>query len=216
MSTFSSIEDRFDRSLFIVMGYMHDNGKRDFLVDLIKVITTYYNRADDWYPKYKGQKMKILEGSNGTKMHKDTKDRNFECIFGTEVITKGKYKWKIRVNKLNYPNNTFFHILVGVINTNKADMEVIADTDPSRPGCYTFDVTLGRVVNQYDADSTETFKTKVTKAGDIMDVALDLENKTVGCAVNGTDIGKSIDKIEDGQYRLLVCLFFGETELELL
>ena len=215
MSTFSSIEDRFDRSLFIVTGYMHDNGNRDFLLDLIKVITTYYNRSDEWCSKHKGKNMKILEGSNGTKMCKDNDgSRNFECIFGTEVIIKGKYEWKLRVNKLTYPTDTFFHILVGVINTNKADMSSMYHRDPATHGCYTFDVTLGEIVNQTNVE--QQFTTKVTKSGDIIDVTFDFENKTLYCFINGTDIGTSIKNLQDGEYRLLVCLFFEENELELL
>ena len=215
MSIFASIEDRFDRSLFIVNGYMHDNGKRDFLLDLIRMIATYYHRSDTWCSKDKGQGMRILEGSNGVKVHKDNNDEpKFEYVCCTEVILKGKCEWRIRVNKLNYPSKDYWHIVVGVINTNKTDMKLISENDAALEGCYTFDVTIGRVIHQRDIQ--EQFERKVTKAGDTIDITLDLENKKVGCKINGTDIGKSIEEIEDGEYRLLVGMYFGNTELELL
>ena len=115
---------------------------------------------------------------------------------------------------MNYPFDTYFNLVVGVINTNKADMEEIAEKDPAREGCYTFDVTLGRVVNE--TNFKQTFKTKVAKAGDTIDITLDLENKKVGCKVNGMDIGIFIENIEDGKYRLLASLYFDKIELELL
>ena len=109
----------------------------------------------------------------------------------------------------------YFHLALGVINATTADIKFIANTDPARHGCYTFDVTLGRVVNQTSTFHPH-FKTKVTEAGDIIDITLDLENKKVDCKVNEKDVEKSIEKIEDGEYRLLASLFYEETELELL
>ena len=60
------------------------------------------------------------------------------------------------------------------------------------------------------------FLRKVTKAGDVMDVTLDLENQTVDCKVNGQDVVASINKLEDGKYRLFASMWFDETELEIL
>ena len=213
MSTFDSIQDRFERSMFIVIGYMHDNGETEFLVDLIKVITTYYHRLDEWCSIYRGKNMKILEGSNNTIFCK-TVLWTHECILGTEIISGGRYKWKIRVNKLYYKPN-FWHIYTGVINMNKANINFKGENQYVESiGCYTFDTTKGRVVNQ--SNRSLCFETKVTKPGDIIDITLDLEEKSVRCKVNGTDVGESIKKIEKGQYRLLVSLYFYKTELELL
>ena len=86
-------------------------------------------------------------------------------------------------------------------------MNVIADREPTEKGCYTFDVTKGRVINQINVK--EEFETKVTKYKDIIDITLDLENTKFGSKVNGIAVGKSIDGIEES-------LFFDQTELELL
>ena len=40
-----------------------------------RIITTYYNRADEWYPKHEGRRMELLEESNGTKMRKEGTDQ---------------------------------------------------------------------------------------------------------------------------------------------
>ena len=49
-----------------------------------------------------------------------------------------------------------------------------------------------------------------------MDITLDLDNKKVSCAIDGKDIGKSINDIEGGAYRLIVSMYFDKTEVELL
>ena len=95
-----------------------------------------------------------------------------------------------------------------------ADMNSFRNSHPERAACCTFDTTLGRVANQ--KDSSKTFNKKVTKDGDVIDIMLDLENKKVCCKVNDEDIGKSIDNLKDGKYRLVVSMWFDQTELELL
>ena len=87
--------------------------KTDFLLDLIKIIAEYYVISDKWSEEYKGKDMKILDGSDGAKVLK-TK-QNHENIVGTEVISEGMFRWKIRVNKFKY-HEGYWHIYIGVIN----------------------------------------------------------------------------------------------------
>ena len=214
MSTYAELQDQFHRSLFIVIGYMHENDKRDFLSDLIKVIALFYDRSDTFDAEYKGRGMRIVDSSNGKRVLKIEKSSH-QCIFGTEIISKGKFSWKLRVKSMYYQQN-YWHIYVGVMNLDKIvrHQSFIANTHPERKGCYTFDTTLGRVANE--SNTMKTFKRKVTKAGDIMDVTLDLDNKIVSCKVNDEDIGVSIKDIETGKYRLVVSLYFDKTEIEIL
>ena len=208
---FKSIDDRFERALFVVAGYTHENDQEEFLLDLIKIITAYYVQSDEWYSKHMGNCLKILKQTRLVQ----TQNKCHGCAFGTEEISNGKYEWKIRVNKYNYAIKGYWHIYVGVIDTNLADMEKRATNAPEFEGCYSFDVTKGYVVNQRNR-STE-FKHKVTNVGDIIEIELDLDNKKVCCKINDKDIGKSI-KIEtkDGKYRLLASMYFDKNELELL
>ena len=54
--------NRLDRAVFIVSGYLHQNNFTDVILDLIKIIATYYLLTDQWSPEYKVKDMKILEG----------------------------------------------------------------------------------------------------------------------------------------------------------
>ena len=203
MSTYASLDNRFDRSMFIVMSYMHDNGRRDFLSDLSKLIAMFHVQTDEFCSVYKGHNIIILGGSNSRKIQKINEEDasaliDFECAFGSEIITEGRYEWKIRVNKFKYPSEHFWHLFLGVMNTKVIN---VSDCDyPIQSGCYSFDVSKGNVVNQNETN--QQFQTKVTKMGDIVDILLDLENKRVSCKINGEDIGKVIKDLDDGEYRL--------------
>ena len=60
--------NRLDRAVFIVSGYVHDNTFTDYLLDLIKIIATYYLLTDQWSSEFKGRYMQILKGSDNTKV----------------------------------------------------------------------------------------------------------------------------------------------------
>ena len=84
-------------------------------------------------------------------------------------------------------------------------------------GGYTFDVTLGQVMTtQYDDYAGPRFDTKVTKVGDIVDLILDLGKKTLSCKINEQPVERTICSIEDGEYKLVLSMYFGDNELELL
>ena len=138
-----------------------------------------------------------------------------ETIVGTEVISGGIFEWKLRVNKLKYTGDCW-HICVGVINIDRGNINYLiqASTFISEPGCYTFDVNYGHIVREYG--TSQTFDKKVTKSGDIIEIKLDLDNKSLHCKVNGEDVGNFIDKLPDGEYRLVANLWFDETEIEIL
>ena len=55
MSTYTQFEDTFDRSAFIVIGCVQDNGKRDFVSDLINEIALFHHVTDRFYSKLKGE-----------------------------------------------------------------------------------------------------------------------------------------------------------------
>ena len=115
---------------------------------IIKIIAAYYLITDQWSQEYKGGNIKILEGSDDTKIVKTW--TGHQNILGCQVITKGNFTWKIRVNKFKYKPN-YWHILVGVVNMDKVDIKyLIKETFPSELGCYTFDTTDGQILNQDD------------------------------------------------------------------
>ena len=206
---FEKLTDRFSRSLFIVKAYMNDNGLREYLLDLIKIITTFYNQSDVFYSKWKGPHMKIIEG---TKVYKEIAGdhdrdpnynqlRKFESIFGTEVISKGVYEWKIRVNKLNYQDG-YYNLYVGVINTKICEMSSVFPGNTGYAGCYRFEVF-------------NLCRPKVTKQGDVVKLILDMPKESLSCEINGICIGRMRGGA-NGEYRLMLSLYFAENELELL
>ena len=206
--------NHLDRAIFIVSAYVHHNKFIDYLLDLIKIIAKYYLLADQWSSEYKGRNMQILEGSDNSKVLK-TKVCH-QNIFGCQVITNGIFTWRIRVNKFKYDTG-YWHLLIGVVNTDKADINYLIKTYnafPSKSGCYTFDTSKGQILNEEIRG--QGFTNKVTKSGDIMEITLNLETKSLHCKVNEEDVGISIDGLKDGEYRLLASLWFNETELEIL
>lgn len=200
------------RAFCIVSAYIHRYCRTLFLLDLIKIIVSYYKMYDEWSQEDKGSHIKILAGLHNTKIFK-----TFTCyqsILGIEEISEGKFNWKIRVNKLNYIPGSW-HIYLGVMNINIQDIGGVVRGNPTTLGCYVFEVTKGVVFNGGDRGARATFETRVKKR-DIIEIGLDLNSKSVHCQINGKDIGKYIDKIHDGTYRLLASIYFEETELEIL
>ena len=217
-----SVQNRFDRSLFIVEAYLHDNGQRQYLLDLIKVIATFFTGSDNWYSKVKGKHMKILDEPNNTKVVKDPVN-GFECVFGTDIISEGINCWKIRVNRLftDYDINSLYHLFIGVFDDTKGDMKEMSHrdiaSDKTKIGGYIYEVTYGHIFKAGAGGlNVNRFETKVSKNGDIVDLTLNLDNKTIDCKINDKDIERTMKDIKDGEYRLCVCMYYGDTELELL
>ena len=145
----------------------------------------------------------------------------FEAVFGTDIVSKGINCWKIRVNKLytDYDIDGLYHLFIGVFDDTKADMEKMKNSNLSNKrmiGGYIYEVTYGHTFSDGCGNYTHRLKPRVSKDGDIVDLILDLDNRTLGCKINDKDIERSIDGIKDGKYRLCVCMYYGDTELELL
>ena len=185
-------------------------------MDLLKVITMYNMSVDQWFPVLTGAgaEFTILKDLYATRLVHNSVMHSL--AFGTEIVSGGVYNWRIRVNKLKYPSTESVHIYVGVMNVNIAKMSYMQTVGvPVQTGCYSFEVTMGKVVHEINW-AIASFDHKETKPGDIVDLTLDVEKKKVCCAINDQDIGECISEISEGEYRLVVSMYFDETELELL
>lgn len=203
MATFAKLTNRFDQTLFIISAYLHDYKQTEFLMDLMKLIRDFSVASDEWDPRYATEYIKIFSDTVLSHTRNDSPD----SIFGKEIITKGKYEWRVRVTNLNY--SQFQHkgktdIYIGVCRRIMRDWHQ-PWMEPQELGCYTFNVTNGQVIN--GKEISDSFDRKVTKSGDTININLDLEKKRLNCFINGEDVGQSIENLKDGEYRLLVCMF---------
>ena len=53
----------------------------------------------------------------------------------------------------------------------------------------------------------------VTKAGDIIEIELNLTKKVLSCKVNGKDVEETISNLKDGKYRLSVHMYMTKQSL---
>lgn len=222
MSTvdFGALKDIDPKTDALVSGYFRDfetyllsinddNPYYNIARLLILLTISYYASSDEFDVNTRGLNMKL----SGKTTISHTR-QGWDGVFGKYVVSFGKYKWKLRVNKFYHGGGG--HIVTGVINTKIADPMHFRSTCPSSnaEGCYGFDTSYGTIWNEGDLNTK--FELMVTKAGDIIEIELDLEKNRLRCRVNGKDIGKKIWNLKDGDYRLSVHMYYEKTELELL
>ena len=131
---------------------------------------------------------------------------------GCHVVSTGVFKWKIRLNlRSNMRYCVQDHIYVGIMDDDH--LCSFDDMERMKYG-YLFHGVDGRFV---DRDNVKEMELRWEQPNDVLDVQLDMNQKSLIFIVNGTDSVVACDNVRDGRYRLVVgCNKADGTQFEFL
>lgn len=163
------------------------------------VICSFLRLSDIWNRTYSYKDGIIDENGYTVTMSTDA----YMSMFGLYVVTEGVFKWKIKLIKWNEDNYGACSPYIGIIEDNKEYIKnYLNDNNWDQYGYQISSAPAryhrgsGSVVRKCD------YTLRWCKQGDILEMTLDLDERTLSFKLNDEDFGVVFSNIVLGSYRL--------------
>ena len=193
----------------LVSGYVREVEEQEtrqiIPLEINDIICLFHKVCDEWDRIYSSKDIIIDEGrslmminTNGT-----------PTAYGTKIVSSGIFKWRIKMlswHKVNRNAPPF----VGIIEDNDYQLIKYQNTYGwSYSSAYYGYELCAATGSLYLADSdnhyrTKHYKCKWNKQGDILQITLNLNDRTVSFKVNDVDYGVAFGNIKVAKYRLII------------
>ena len=195
----STKKDR--RRELLVAGYVRDIERAHKIhripAEINDIIYLYQRLYDEWSKQYSSKKVTIDEIGSMITMHCDQD----VTAFGCHVVTKGIFKWRIKMVKFTYDEKIDGSPpYVGIIEDNEEYMEEYKNSCDWDENGYLLCCKIGRLL--CGDILTSDYPCRWNKEGDILEMTLDLNERTLSFKVNDEDYGVAFEDIEEREYRL--------------
>ena len=198
---FKRIKNVNKRSKLTVYGFVHQY-EALYLSQIIDIILYFYYLTDEWDPTQIGQDLQLLDHDtlkiNASESHCGGSayltniishgifSWRFKIIQGCDEMNFGIYKYKKKIKNsydrfYNEPNNGYAYCAF------KSFGELM---DPTKYGYY--------MLEEYGANCND---------GDVVEMTLDLYERTLSFKVNDVDYGVAFNDIEYTQYRAAIFMY---------
>ena len=169
--------------------------------DINDIIYRYQQSCDIWSKRYSNPACEI--DADGTNIRFDT---DSDCTaFGEHVVESGIFIWRLRVIFMIYNYEMFIaHPYIGIVDCDEADLEDYRSTGSwDRIGYQLCAGNAGLFGHYQDVHETpQSYECKWNQRDDILEMILNLEERTLSFIVNGQDYGIAFSKIKQTKYRL--------------
>ena len=203
-------------------GYARiSSGKMDIPMVIIHFVLAFFVIFEQWDPEWKGKEVDI-QGSNHDII--TTKKDGYSSVLCQNVVNQGKHQWTIKIlkfvaNKLG--GQAWWRLVIGIVNIktfDKHSLESYFSLNAYEFACNS---------NIYNGGYDKIFKSilgtessneygQLCGTGDIIDIYLDFDKRTLSFGINNTNYGVAFEKIAEGDYRLAVSLTGIGTSLQLI
>ena len=188
------------RRELLVWGYIRDIGKiyksMTIPIEINDIIYLYQRIYAKWSKEYSNEDLSIDEES----LKFDTK--YVSTAFGDNEIKEGVFRWKLKMmtNTMDYKKYNAYPY-VGIIESNTGNFEGFRSRGSwQRVGCQL--CANGGLWGAYGNSTSTSSQCKWNKQGDILEIILDLNERTLRFGVNGSDCDTGFDDIKQTSYRL--------------
>merc|ERR1719295_558286 len=189
-------------------GYIRESQKRfgsDLFSmipsDIVSIVAGYANHYDEWSRDLSTPDCDITHSKWDNDTAKFTA-RNLHTLFGSEVIESGSFTWNIKIQKMCRRSNTsppFFGLIEDdavLISKHRRNAFWCDNKQRGYIWCG------GPDHSKYGGDDDpEVYGIKCASDGDELTMTLDLEERTIGMAVNGVDQGVAWQNVRPARYR---------------
>lgn len=175
------------------------------LTSAIFIINKYAEFVPEtWSPTLKAKAIKI-DGLSVTLNEEVDSEKSIYCI---KKVSKGKHKWKFRYDKVKEREWN----LIGI---GKANIELPLEKawmGHGKGNGYAYAGPQGIIAEP----KWENYGGRDCKSGDVVEMVLDFDKRTLGYIINGKDYGVADDNIEQTVYRAGVTLYKPDDKITLL
>ena len=169
------------------------------------IIYLYQRLYDEWDTKWTNDYVNIDETNTTITIKEDDESNMGHAIaFGKRVVSEGIYIWKIKIIciKLTFESPPY----VGIIENNEEYLKRYRDDflwdNVGYQLCGGNSVLCGPLSSNYH--KTSDYQCLWKKEGDVVEIILDLNERTLGFKVNDIDYGVAFSNIHKTEYRLAV------------
>ena len=164
------------------------------------IIYLYQRHYDEWDTKWSNDKVSIDETNTRITIN----NGGHAMAFGKHVVSQGIFIWRIKIscfNKTSFESPPY----VGIIENNDKNLERYKDDflwdNVGYQLCGGNSLLCGPA-DYGDYVKTDDYQCLWKNQDDILEIKLDLNEKTVGFKINDKDFGVAFGNIRKTQYRL--------------
>eukprot|EP01084_Bolivina_argentea_P138060 243150_1 len=141
-----------------------------------------------------------------------SKKRDHSSIaYLSNIIEEGVSKWKFRIIKCSG------YIAIGVWKTNHPiNINTLLHGDKANGISYAFEIH-SEILSKGDCNRERQYINRSNRVeGDIIEMTLNLNDRTIRYKINCYNYGIAFDNIEKRKYRAAICMHYGGDSIELL
>ena len=194
----------------LVWGYVRENERaykiRNMPLDINKVIYLYLKLCDEWNVQHSSQNMKI--DKTRSIIHVKT---SYATAYGDTVVSQGKFVWRLQISSPNDDDTeTFESPYIGIIEDKRLLLKKYRDSAKWDMHGYQLlaggDGSIYTRMTHSKNDKTRKYQCVWMEEGDILEMTLDLNHRTLSFKVNDKDFGIGVSDIKQTKYRLALTL----------
>ena len=194
----------------LVWGFVREIEKiykiRNIPFEINDIIYVYQKICDRWSRKYSSKQIKINQ--SGSVITVDS-DQLYPTAFGGVIVNKdiqGSFKWRLKILSLIYDGDYGMEApYIGIIIDDEKNLVKYKDDDNWDDCGYQLCAANGILCCNMSF-RTEPYWCKWCKDGDILEMTLDLNARTLSYKVNDKDFGVAFSNIKQANYRLALSM----------
>ena len=198
----------------LLWGYMREVERiykiRNIPHEINNIIYLYLKICDKWSRKYSSNYIKINECNTLINVEGNVT----HTAFGEMVVSEGVFVWRIQILALVHDGSYLEAPFIGIIEDDEGKLEFYRDSDiwgycgyqlcagdTGQLFCY-MDYKQGTPKHI----ETEDYRCEWKEDGDILEMTLDLNKRTLSFKVNDKDFGVAYSNIKQTSYRLALSM----------
>ena len=204
-----------DKKILLVYGYIREIEEeykiRSIPKEIREIIYLYQKFSDEWDKKVSHQDL-IISGSSIR-----WENQNEMTAFGSYAVSEGIWNWKLKIKSL--VGDMFIACpYIGIIESEDENTLIHYQDRGNWQKCgYQLCAGNNGLWTRYGQCITRDINCVWNRVDDILEMILDLNDKTLRFVLNGQDCGVAFDEISDASYRLAITCWGGDTaEIQLL
>ena len=195
-----------ERQMLLVWGFVRNIQQmyKSLIIplEINDIIYLYQTFCDEWSKKYSHPNAIIDETQTNVKFIMNKR----QTAFGDFVVKQGGFQWKLQIISFNKTNGNYYPC-VGVIedDVNYTIHQQYSIWDEVGYQLCAGNSDLNSLNdNEYISDShtADNYECEWKNEGDILEIILDLDQRTLRFAVNGKDCGIAFRDVKQTSYRL--------------
>ena len=192
---------------FMVAGYVRNitimNNVLYVPNEIIQIIHLFARLCDEWSRKYSLGEAEIIDNNIDAIVR--IKTDNMMTVFGSNVISQGIYKWQIKIIKMkhNSEDESGHPPYIGIIEDDEKLLQRHnINTNWDRCG-YQLSTSVALYGGNRNNHAEERdYQCKWKNDQDILEIELDLNERTISFTLNGKYFGVAFWNIKKANYRL--------------